>query len=284
MTLILTTETNPGEAQWSDASGLSSPPQPVVWRPGGTTEASQNIFAAFADARDAAAGLTKDNAAVAQLYVDTSEGAAVIPAGTFDMDHIQLVGDVSEAFGGFTEVTTSVGTVFTNWNYGMKDIALLHGGSGPLFTYNSPETTVIHLGTHCDVATLEHPVFQASDGVLIAIAEENYTLQAVAEGGEVVGTADAGAVLSFVLGAGGQVGDDVLTGAGTVVLTYLSGYTANPGLSQAGVGGTFTFNQPNFAYTPDDPGAWADPDPTELIDAVDRLAQWIKVNGGGPLP
>ena len=73
--LVLSTDNNPGSASWTSIAVGGT----VTWQPGGTDDPTADIYTEWADALAAASALTEDGTALANIQVDTSFGAAIIP-------------------------------------------------------------------------------------------------------------------------------------------------------------------------------------------------------------
>lgn len=262
-------------AVWGAGAGLAR--TQFVWQPGGTADPTNGIYDDFDDVYDAASAVAVYGIDV-EIWVDTSLGAALIPAAEYDMYHVQLVGTTpnfgASAAGARTVVTTSDGTTFLNFTRGTPWIELVHGAATPLFTYDGTgtDTLLMHMGEGAWWrSTVDAPVISQSDGILsLAIDPYAQLGDSLAVDGGAVLCDDPGTIQIRVFGNGAAYSNATL-GDGTILIT---GETLGSTIEDQTLplGGTVTVSQPPALYVPGTPGDWGSSVPTDVTQALDLIA------------
>lgn len=286
--LVLATSSNPGRAQWVDASTLSGSGSQIILRPGGV--ASGNVYTTWATAHAAAAALAENG--IVLLILDNDGAVITAPAGTWDMQNIKLTGLVTGTLtvaAGLRaqRLQTAVGCVFTNWWLGVDNTLLEHlGTAAPLFSANvAGVSEAAYSGKFSTLRASGSQVVIAVSGAgsMTYYLEDGTVLDGVAGDAaiEAISSAVTSTVQIVAFGDSGIV-EQSLTGAGDFNIQPM-GVVLNLDPDQPGVSGAITFFTSVVAYTPGSPGSWVAPAPENMSDAIDRLATNVAALKGSPV-
>jgi hypothetical protein len=119
----------------------------VVVRPSiGTDQPDLGLFITFAAAYAAALDLPVP---MRTIYIDAPGSIVPIPAGTYDLSTIRLVGYPTASSGvtGIQRLQTAVGTFFTSFVNGAENIWLDHLGTAPLYTASPAAPNALRIRT-----------------------------------------------------------------------------------------------------------------------------------------
>jgi hypothetical protein len=245
----------------------------IIWQPGGTADGLiVTTWAAvqkFIAAREGAV----------TVYVDSSLGAATVPAGTTDCEsRVTFTGAVAN-LGTLSTLTLSSGAILLNPREFTGPL-LVNATSTtvPNFQFTSGEILFVSKGAQIE-NTGTQPCVEVGAGMILATAfidggQFNPNPSAYAD----LGTATSHAAF-LVFGQSQIAGDNFITGvAGSAAqLKYdasIGSVPTNPGFA-----GTFealmSDQAPFVGYTPATPGNWTTA-PTEVASAFDEIAA-----GGG---
>jgi hypothetical protein len=287
--LVLATPANPGKAAFVNAGLLGGARTQFILRPAGPADPANGVYTTWATAHAAAA--LADG--VKTILVDSAGVPVSVPAGIWDMQNIEIVGlqtGSSPPVVGEQTVQTADGASFTNFWLGLDNILLEHLGTAPLISISAPAftTIVMRMGTFSTWKA-------SSTAAVLHVIGAGFVSVQVGEGSVIDGVGGTGAFevvelavlatcqLNF-LGGNTVTSDSFRSPLGaTLNISPLGALAIN--YTQANFAGTLTTFSlgPNLVYVPGGPANWAPPIPTELQDAVDRLATAVFNGLAGPI-
>jgi len=259
-----------------EVSSTTGGPPTVVWQQGGTTKG--NVYVSFADAYAALQATIGYKILVIDSTFEPS--APSIPAGTYDMTDIMWQGR-GNATGATTESQGSVGFLpgVTINNLRLVERCNLRSptsGAAPI-KLGGTGTTNLTL-RNCQISSLSSPgVFDASGGGTKEVRGFNVQHGA----GGVIYQIDATTTLNIELYSGPSTLSSCVAGpvGGTCNVGYSSDLRFPPSAVQAAFSGTYTttlrgqfLGAAETAYAPAVTGDWLAGDPTNIADALDRIA------------
>lgn len=252
-------------------------------QPGGTADPALGLYTTWAACHAAAAAVAAND--LVTIIIDSDNEAVVVPAGTFDMKNIQLIGYVAfqETALARAFLETSEDTVFTNWTRGAPYIQLTHNGSEPLFVIAPSETNaLVSTGTY---ATYQSngtaPIWRVTDAKNLTMIVDPFT-ELIDDNHEVL-QVGAGSTATLLVISQVLVEADTLRGAGDIVITN-NGLESTISTTQTNLSGSLTVSTYDQPYTPAVGANWVNPDPTGVASALDRLAAVVATLNGGPIP
>ena len=255
-----------------------------VFRPGGPAEA--NVYndwsTLFADAS------AVEGPRIIE-FDDAFESPIVIPAGTYNLDQISLIGSIGTPIPPRL-VNLEDGVVFENFEE-MSGITMTSLSSSPIVTAAPPILPINTLTVRRGSITAG-----GSAPFVEVLAGAFFSLLLDEAGGLFLGATppidlEAGAGTSLVLDEVGQIDAGVVSGpAGssvTLIIRDSGAIVAAPPGPPSFLGGLTTILSPqagNVSYTAT-VGVWAAPDPTDLQTAVSRIAAAVAAGTTGvPIP
>lgn len=261
----------------------------IILRPSEATNEAENQYATFQEAYDAAALINGE----VTIWVDSPGVAITVPVGTYDLEQITFRGwyypDIPASLPmAQHQLETSEGVVFENAINGFENIAVIHdAATTPLITLTCPTAPgqiLARTGTRsywAAVGAAALITFVAGTGVVGQLVVEPLTR--VGDG--VVDSIAIGAGVTLLLrNSSGSLADDSISGAVGTTLSEVVQFGSLPTL--AGFLGTrsTTSSAGLLPYTPAVDANWANPDPTTIQSALDRIAAQLAIVGAAPIP
>jgi hypothetical protein len=276
-----------GNMPWK-RMGISSDPVTFIYRPGDPNPIGNvfNNFTTLYTALQFTPGLTV-------LQIDDSiVSPAVIPAGTYNLEHCTLSGNLENGVPTFC--TISDGVVFTKIE-SITDQLVLNcmSISVPAHSLTSGDIFVIDKGSQVkNDPTSTVPFFHIPAGLAVAPIIVLTLGGKLGTTGNHVVQVDAGGSFAVVADVLAEIKDDVLTGAGSafILVTSQSTFANSPSpILQPSVTGGYQVVIYDFAnyvsFMNLTAGNWAGAAPTNVEDAINRMASLLKtLNGGAPIP
>lgn len=290
--LTSTTQTPPGVSSWSDPSVIAGATSGVILRPSGDADPSAGIYTTWATAHAAAVALT---APLRTIWIDSPGVTVSVPAGTYNMNRIELRSFIRVTEAALaqvqTKVQTAVGAVFTNFGYGAYDLWIDHLGTAALCTYTltGANAIAILLGerTIYESSGNAAPVFAvAGTGFLIATVGDGVSI--VGDGGtdyEVFGVTGTATLQLNFLNQTTLTATALRSIGGTTINVEFKG-VCSFNFTQTAAVGTLAFfsGASQLYYAVGTPGDWVDADPTDVKTALDRIAAVVATLNAGPIP
>lgn len=283
-----------GGTVWNLTDTGSGSRATFTYQPGGTDDPDNGVYVDWSEAHTAAA-INAENQVVYLIIDDTFDSPAVIDDGDFDMRNILLVG--AGAFQ--TDVPVQVGqpigsaavetgdTTFDNFTH-ISYILLNHTGSAPLFAIPNDQDWAVSIGPVVLMTSTTDPVYYVPPGVdgggSLTIYIDSDVSFTTGGGGGSFGV-DAPSTLSILFTGRVAFGNNTIVGDGDITIATPSPLVSLG--SQAGYSGTITIVRPTAAdvlYDPADGALWVNPDPSNVADALDRLAAAVEGLLGAPIP
>lgn len=213
----------------------------------------------------------------------------LVPAGTYDLEDVTLQGDFTNLGGGPILVNLASGVVFQNLHHLRWNVLL-----------NSLSTTVPVITTDNNAIVIEYGAGIQNDAastvpaIFVPVGANGPIILTLGGtigqfGGAATVTVDAGATVFIGLGSFAGLANDVIVGAGSaqVVVFEQAAFVNTPAnITQAGVGTlvVLIFDFANFVgFTGLVAGNWVAPPPTNVEDAINRIAAVLNANFG-PIP
>lgn len=131
MPKILTAETVPGTAVWTDASELTAGVTSIVYRPAGPQNVTLGIYTSFDDAFAAAQVLATSTQRPTRLYLEDPPVGGPLTLAAVDYDFLNLIiptGFANTPNNSFI-IETVEGTTFSNFTLGGENIEIYHTGT-----------------------------------------------------------------------------------------------------------------------------------------------------------
>lgn len=281
-----------GGTVWIPAGVAGTSRTLFTYQPGGTANEAQGVYTDWDDLYAAADAVRDANALITIVIDDTVTSPAVIPAGTYDLSKIQLAGicafqavDAPGMGAGPATVMRTGNTVFTNFTQGISFLALEHTGDAPLYTAPDGITTVARTGFNSAYySTGGQSIFRTGASGELFIYVDPWTT--VATGTNPVFESRDPASLSLYVTGRSSFAADVLEGNGDINL-YMESSLAAIAADQSTHSGSLTTTRPeaeNIGYSPGTPADWAATAPTQVKQALDRIASAVEGLLGAPIP
>lgn len=257
-----------------------------VWSSGAVSDPSIGLYGTFLEAHTAAAAAVATGLGRVSLAVrgdPVNDEATIEDPGNYDMSNILLFGVSSGGGSRFVEMRIPVGTTFENLLLAEKiSLASLLGGGETLLTVNTVAGEQIP-----PTAYWGPNLYVDGTGTFLRVQGTGYMDVYLASGTEINMpiALDSGDMFLFMQD-NSTVAMNMVTSAALTTLNVSSSlYSWTQGFaSQAGIAGTLTVQYPNMAFDPANPADWGAPAPTDLLNAVNRMASLLAVLNAAPIP
>lgn len=266
---------NDGQNVWPDG---------VVIRPA-SPDPANGVFTTWAEAHAAALLLPVP---LRKIWLDNGGVPIAAQAGVYDMDKVQICGmeilPLPGAPGPSQTLVTPNGCSFTNWLSGSYNVAIEHQGAAPLFVGSTAGAVfvIMQMGERVTWRATVAPVLQVTGtGFLLLTLSDQCVLDSVS-GFEPLGVLGTATCQLNVMGLTTLTANCLRSIVGTTInLAPQAALVVNYG--QANLAGTFSVFSvgPSLAYVAGAAGDWVAPLPTNLQEAIDRLAA---AGGVTPVP
>jgi hypothetical protein len=222
------------------------------------------------------------------LQIDDSiVSPAVIPAGTYDLDNVALMGNLEKVNG--TQLQLANGVVFTNFGEIRDTLFITSVSTAPVHIMTNNDLLIAWRGATISSAPGAAPLFKVPAGVSTTVVGLQGGVFGATPGNHLFDI-DAGAAVTMILDFAAGLSNDVLSGAGvaSVVVTSQSAFINTPfpilqPALPALVALVFSFAEFTF-FQGLNPAHWVAPPPSNVSEAINRIAALLDVLNAGPIP
>lgn len=258
-----------------------------VWSSGAVSDPSIGLYGTFLEAHTAAAAAVATGLGRVSLAVrgDLDDEVTIENVGNYDMSNILLFGVSSGGGSRLVEMRIPAGTTFENLLLAERiSLVSLLGVGETLLTVNTvagePVPPVAYWGPNFVVGG-------AGAGTFLRVQGTGSMDVYLGSGSEINKpiALDSGDMFLFMQDNSSVATNMVTSAAPTTLNVAMSLYSWTQGFaSQAGIAGALAVQYPNMAFDPANPADWGAPAPTDLLNAINRMASLLAVLNAAPIP